>query len=269
MTHNAIKVLACELLDSGKANVVIGYGEGSHGKVRAVFVKRTDQADQLLYDERCKQNLAVYLPKEELRHLGKPAIIAHAATMRTLVHLFAECQIADDGVYTIGIMEDGTLKEFPTIKDVTYHISKIPFTISEEERKRVNEIERMLPEERWAFWRTEFEPCMKCYACRAACALCYCETCTVSCNSPQWIHVPAHELGNLEWHIMRAMHLAGRCTNCGDCARACPLGIHLNILTQKLAEDVARSFGATAGKDGEETYPLSVFDPNDKENFFR
>ena len=97
--------------------------------------------------------------------------------------------------------------------------------------------------------------------------MCYCGKCTVDCNLPQWISVPSHDLGNMEWHIMRAMHLAGRCVNCGQCADACPLDIPVNILTLKLSEDIMRNFSFKAGTSLKQDYVLSTFNPKDKDSF--
>lgn len=76
-------------------------------------------------------------------------------------------------------------------------------------------------------------------------------------------------LPNIEWHINRAMHMAGRCTGCGACGEACPLGIPIHLLTQKLLEDVDAEFGAKSGTLGQKGNALSTFDPSDKENFIR
>jgi Na+-translocating ferredoxin:NAD+ oxidoreductase RnfC subunit len=63
------------------------------------------------------------------------------------------------------------------------------------------------------------------------------------------------------------MHLAGRCVNCGECARACPMGIPLNLLTQRLFEVIEKTFGTSESADA--FYPLSTFNVNDKEDFIR
>ena len=96
----------------------------------------------------------------------------------------------------------------------------------------------MSREERWAFWQKELSRCVKCYACRNSCPMCYCEHCTMDCNRPQWVPVASHALGNLEYHMVRAMHLAGRCVECGDCGRACPVGIPVHLLTFFAEESV-------------------------------
>jgi ferredoxin len=81
--------------------------------------------------------------------------------------------------------------------------------------------------------------------------------------------VPAHDLGNLEWNVMRAMHLAGRCVNCGDCSRACPAGIPLHLLNQKLIKEVAAAFGFCSGMAAKADNAMSTFKPNDPEDFIR
>jgi formate dehydrogenase (coenzyme F420) beta subunit len=74
-------------------------------------------------------------------------------------------------------------------------------------------------------------------------------------------------MGNLDWHLMRAMHLGGRCVNCGECAKACPMDIPLNLLTYQLIDGIQADFGAVAGMKADAVYALSTFKPDDKENF--
>jgi ferredoxin len=258
-----IKQKAKELLSSGDVKVVIGYGEGSGKRVRAVFIEKPEETDRLILDERCLQNLAVYLTKHEVRALGKPAIIARVPVMRTIERLSAEKQIAEGDIAVIGVTDKGEFLDFPDLKSMNEYISAIPFMLSPEEQAAVDKIEKMSMEERWNFWLEELSDCIKCYACRQSCPLCYCARCTVECNQPQWISVPSHKLGNLEWHVMRAMHLAGRCVNCGDCFRACPVNIPLNLLTQKIIVDIAKKFGVA------DEYALNTFKPDDTEDFIR
>ena len=99
--------------------------------------------------------------------------------------------------------------------------------------------------------------------------MCYCSQCTVEQNQPQWIKVTAETSGNREWHTMRAMHLAGRCVNCGECGRMCPVGIPVHLLTTKMNQDIAKEFGSKTGFSATGGYALNTFDPNDKDGFIK
>lgn len=264
-----IKKIARNLLESGSVKVVIGYERGTHGIPRPAFITQPDKIETLVFDADCNHNLAVYLPKEEIKHLGKPAIVATIPVVRTLNQLVSENQVADGSLTVIAIAPDGKVSELDSLQKITFFISKYSPDLSPEEREKIASIEKMTPEERWKFWLNELSNCVKCYACRAACPLCYCAKCTVDCNQPQWISVPTHMLGNVEWHIMRAMHLAGRCSNCGACYRACPVNIPLNLLTMKIQNDIRNQFKVAAEKPDDNEFPLSTFKPNDSENFIR
>jgi hypothetical protein len=51
----------------------------------------------------------------------------------------------------------------------------------------VVELEAKSPEERWKYFSHEVDRCIRCYACRNACPLCYCQECFVDHTRPQWI----------------------------------------------------------------------------------
>jgi ferredoxin len=127
---------------------------------------------------------------------------------------------------------------------------------------KIEEIEKMSLQERWQYWKSELDKCIRCYACRAACPLCYCNRCITEVNCPQWLDPWKSTLSNMEWQINRVMHMSGRCTGCGACAKACPLDLPIGILTKKMAKDVKELLGT-----GEGGNVLSTFNPNDKENF--
>ncbi len=261
---------ARDLLQAGTVKVVIGYQAGSRkGLARPGFVTKPEQADTLILDDACTENLAVYLLKPEVKALGKPAIVARAPGLRTILQLAAEFQLVDGQVLAIGVAADGSISELADFADIEAFVAKAPPALTSEQEALLAKIEAMSLAERWAFWQAEFSRCIKCYACRQACPMCYCTKCIVETNQPQWVPVAPHDVGNMEWHIVRAMHLAGRCINCGFCADACPMGIPLNLLTQKLAQTVAASFGTSAGTGAKQDYALSTFKPDDKEGFIR
>jgi len=257
---------ARELLESGAVQMVIGYEQGTGNKTRAVFVEDPVQVPRLIFDSRCVQNLAVYMTKAEVRKKGKPALVASVPVLRSLIQLAYENQIHDESLVVLGVSPDLKLIEFSNLSEIENYLKQYTLEISIRDKEILQKLENMSADERWQYWTTVLEPCFKCYACRAACPLCYCTQCTVEDNRPQWVPVASHPLGNFEWHIMRAMHMAGRCTDCEACANACPIGIPLNLLTKKIVMDMGKSFGDN-GPSLTARNPMSTFRPDDKENF--
>ncbi len=266
----ALQDKARELLATKAVQVVIGYGRGRRGEARALFIREAAGARDLIFDESCRQNLAVYLMKPEVRKLGKAALVASPAVLRTILQLAAENQVQENGLLALAVPASGdevvALASFAALEA---HVAALDNDLSAGEKAELQKFAAMDLDERQRFWQEQFSRCLKCYACRAACPLCYCTRCTVECNQPQWIPVPAHDLGNLEWNVMRAMHLAGRCINCGDCSRACPAGIPLYLLNQKLISDVFAGFHSRSGMAATGDNAMSTFKPSDPEDFIK
>ncbi|MEI6680631.1 MAG: 4Fe-4S dicluster domain-containing protein [Mariniphaga sp.] len=256
-----------QLLTDKTIDVFIGYGKGSAGRIRAIFARNAEQAANLVFDASCTQNLAGYLLKHEVKHLGKLGIFANGAALRSIMQLASEFQIKDGEVLVLFANPDGSITEFNDFHSIEEYLLTTETGITSDEQERIAKLEAMTVSDRWTFWNKEFEKCIKCYACRAACPMCYCHRCTTDVNQPQWIPVASHERGNLDYHLMRAMHLAGRCVNCGECASACPMDIPLNLLTYQLISPIKTDFGATAGMKADAVYALSTYKPDDKENF--
>ena len=260
---------AAELLESDAVKVVIGYGKGSSAdRTRAIFVTQAADCENLVFNSQCIHNLAVYLTKAEIKKMGKPAIVAPLPVMRSILQLAAENQLAEGDLIILGVTPESQLIEFESFAAVETFLSTHQIVIDEKYQKTIAKIKSMPVAERFAWWVKELEPCFKCYACRSACPLCYCTRCTVENNQPQWISVASHPLGNLEWHVMRAMHLAGRCTDCEACYNACPMGIPIHLLTKSMLQDVNENFG-TYGPTLNKDNTLSSFKPDDKESFIR
>ena len=134
--------------------------------------------------------------------------------------------------------------------------------------QRVEEIEAMDPSSRWAWFTKEItERCLRCYACRQACPLCYCPTCFVDDSRPQWVGKTRDPIDTALYHIVRAYHLAGRCVDCGSCEAACPMGIPLRLLTKKLEKEALATFSFESGLDLEAPLLLASFEENDPEDF--
>lgn len=256
------------LLETSKVKVVIGYEEGSAGQARALFALKPEDTRKLIFDNRCTRNLAVYITKPEVRDFGRMAIVATLPVLRSIIQLASESQINDGNLVVLGITPESELREFESLKEVETYIHQFQIDIDERNMETLNRLERMNPSERWNFWTEQLALCFKCYACRAACPLCYCSRCTVDLNQPQWVPVASHELGNLEWHMMRIIHLTGRCIDCDACFNACPLGIPLNLLNKKMITDAKNYFGSYQPSIKGE-HLMSTFKPDDKENFIQ
>lgn len=134
--------------------------------------------------------------------------------------------------------------------------------------KAVEELERLAAGERFAYWSHELQRCLRCYACRQACPYCSCKVCFAEQESPRWLGKAFNLSENFFFHIIRAYHGAGRCIDCGECARACPVGIPLQELNRKLIKDINELYGQyEAGLDLEQTPPLLTYQPGDAAAF--
>ncbi len=108
----------------------------------------------------------------------------------------------------------------------------------------VAQLEAMTPDERFAFWQKELSKCIRCNACRDVCPACTCEKCVFD-NPESGVEnkSPANSFEEKMFHIIRAYHVAGRCTDCGECSRVCPQNIPLHLLNRKFIKDINECYG--------------------------
>lgn len=131
----------------------------------------------------------------------------------------------------------------------------------------VEKIAAMSADERHEFWKAEFSRCIRCNACRDVCPACTCEKCVFDNNnlytSQKVAQVPFEES---LYHIIRAWHVAGRCTDCGECSRVCPEHIPLHLLNRKFVKDIDEIYGPyIAGSDMETKPPMLTWTAGDAE----
>ena len=131
----------------------------------------------------------------------------------------------------------------------------------------VKRLESMTADERFAFWQGELSRCIRCNACRDVCPACTCETCVFD-NPKSGIEnkAPGGEFEEKLFHIIRAFHVAGRCTDCGECSRVCPQNIPLHLLNRKVISDINGFWGDyQAGEEADQRGPLVNFTFDDME----
>ena len=131
----------------------------------------------------------------------------------------------------------------------------------------VARIEAMTPDERFAFWQNELSKCIRCNACRDVCPACTCEKCVFD-NPGSGVEnkSPANSFEEKMFHIIRAFHVAGRCTDCGECSRVCPQNIPLHLLNRKFIKDINEFYGEyQAGAEVGSRAPLVDYTTEDLE----
>ncbi len=140
-------------------------------------------------------------------------------------------------------------------------------TVDAERFAEIERIEAMSPMEKFEFFQAELSKCIRCNACRNVCPACSCRKCVFDSNkfdSAQKANVDTFE--EKMFHIIRAFHVAGRCTDCGECSRVCPQGIRLHLFNRKFIKDINELYGEfKAGEDAETVGPLTSFTFDDAE----
>lgn len=286
-----LRELAARLLEEGAVSVVAGYGAGAlPGQAVPLLVRRPQEARALVWNERCAANLLVYLPELRRRGEGRVAVVAKSCDAKALAGLVRERQVAREEVVLIGVPCQGVwpddrlaLKCYACAEEVSpaADVTVTPDGPVEGARPResgratgpdprdaqIQALQALAPEERRAYWQRQLARCLRCYACRAVCPLCYCPTCIADRNRPRWIPVTFDGRGNAAWNVARAMHLAGRCVGCDECARACPADIRLDLLNRRLAVEIERRYGPSAASEPEQPAPLLTFRPDDPDEF--
>ncbi len=265
---------ARELLAAGTVECVIGYERATDGvTARPLFAYTPEDTDRFILDKTCVHNLARYL----LDRKGKPtAVVVKPCDSRTINLLVQENQIERDKVFAIGVTCPGVVEAHwgETIDELQPRCGSCPLevpvvydhlvTVPGERQPRtgfpeMERLEAMSPQERREFWQQQFQRCIRCYACRQVCPGCYCPICFVDQLDPMWVGIRIAPAENQVWHLIRAFHLAGRCIECGECQRVCPVGIPLMLLNQKLTAEVEGMFDFRPGLDAETLPPFATF----------
>jgi len=260
----AIRAKAKELLASDQVGCVIGYEVGPRGITRPAFVYTPEEAERLVWNTSCTHNLTVYLAEKlkPAKGNGRPnpiAILVKPCDSRAINVLLVEKQFEREQVYAIGIAcegiadGDGDLQSrclacserTPVVCDTLIgepHVIEKPIVFSS-----VAELQALPPSERMEYWLSQFDRCIRCYACRQVCPMCNCPTCLYERDDSLWVGMGLGVNEKRTFHLGRAFHLAGRCIGCNECERVCPMNIPIGFLNQMLAQEVEQAFGFRAG----------------------
>ncbi|MBN1828973.1 MAG: 4Fe-4S dicluster domain-containing protein [Deltaproteobacteria bacterium] len=251
---------AKRLLETKEAAVVLAFGRGfDEEHPMPLILRKPSDAEKIVFNEYCTFNMARHLT--EFPPGTKIAVAVKAADSRAVTVLIQEGKVKREDLIILGIPVAG-MKDFrsgtaidatttgPAVNPVLYDIllaDLLPEPKDVSPYDVLAEIEAMSPDDRWGFWSAEFSRCIRCYACRKACPLCYCETCFVDQAKPRWSEKSPSASSNMMFHLTRFYHLAGRCIDCGSCSRACPMDIPLYLFHKKVSKECEEMFDQAAG----------------------
>lgn len=155
----------------------------------------------------------------------------------------------------------------PVVADILLGVEQ-PATGTEDRFAGVRELELLSVNEKSAYWDRQFSRCMRCNACRNVCPACTCRQCVFDQAEPAWVSKRNNLSENSAFHLIRAFHVAGRCVDCGECERVCPVDIPLQKLNRKILKDIGELFDAPTPGSGSDMVPaLGGFATGDPEEF--
>ncbi len=292
----AIRSEAERLLSTGEVTTIIGYAAARRtGSAQPIIISRADAAQKLIFTPASVNNLAVYLTKakKDIPKKGKIGIVVKGCDLKAIAGLLGEAQLKREELYLIGVPCMGVLASTaqpateltsatiaPKCTECNAHLPsgcdyvpnvQLPAEPQPEGKyaAEIARLEALTPAERWAYWKEQFAKCIKCYACRQVCPFCFCDQCLCDRNKPQMVDTTPRPAGNTAWHIVRAMHLAGRCAGCAECERVCPMDIPLNLLNRKMAKELKELYDYEAGFEVNDKGPLTTYTDKDDQSFIK
>ena len=264
-----LMALCKNLLTESVVDTVVGFQEGGiEGMALPYIFTDPSDAEELVWNNRCIPHLSRYLIGKK----GKTAIVAKPCDVRAVVALTIEKQLKREDVYIIGLACDGMkdVKDELLSACEACRVNRPPvynrLIDDPDVQPKVGVEKQPLPEgEELARFEGELEKCILCFACRQACYACYCNTCFMDRGIPNWQPTNPDKGAKMVYHIGRAMHLAGRCVECGACDNACASGVNLKYVTQELTDFVEEMYGYRAGMNPDEEPAMLTYESTDRE----
>lgn len=263
-----MQTMAYELLVSGEVDTVIGWEKGSRWFLTPpVLIRKAADVYRLHFDSFAIHNLSGYLP--ELQEKKKRcALFVKGCDSRSVIRLVQDHQIDKEQMIVIGLPCPG-MQDSSRVHD-TQTPHALPFLAKCQEcahptpvysdreiespnrntgtnignnlrntAARVLALEQLQPDEKYDFWQKQLKECIRCNACRSICPACSCRVCIFDSEKRRWATKEANLANNAFFIMTRALHVAGRCTECGECERVCPVGLPIMTLNQFIAKEIA------------------------------
>ena len=263
-----LRSLAQKLLSEGTVDTVIGFCAHTDSRGVPCFLTDPSEAEQLVWNGRCVPSLAKYL----LSRKGKTALAAKPCDARAVVNLLVEKQLNRDDVYLIGLdcpgMRDADERMLPACLECSVHTPPAyDVRIRDDEAAALSAQPAPEGDRTAERFQSEIDKCILCYSCRQACPGCYCETCFMDRGSPDFQAGMPGRQAKMLYHLGRAMHLSGRCVECGACENVCASGVDVRYLIRHVTGFIGEEYGFSAGM-SEEAPALLTYRADDAETGF-
>jgi len=241
-------------LDQDKVDLFLGYKMVQGHPLPHCFTKdNLDEVDELIAGQArySLEKIATKIAAE--RPEIKIGLLARDCNQRALNVLYVWNQLNPDNLETINVnCCPSKLKEHG---DCSYlepeQVGSFKKMIGIDNIIEVKAAEEFSQEDRFNRWMYEFQKCLKCYGCRNICPVCFCEECSLE-------HTDLIATGSIPpevpiFHLVRAVHMGGRCIDCGLCEDTCPVDIPLRLLYRKVNETVEDVFGYVTGTNADQS----------------
>ena len=277
--QNKMRDRAKELLQSGEVQQVLAWKTGEYPWLpEPAFFATAEALENLVYDKFCTANLSRYMLNSGE---GRTLVFLRPCDSYSFNLLLKENQVVRENAYIIGVGCEGCAavdegidmgllegcqnctKTTHAVYDELLDADNMPRTTTDKDARfhAVEQLEETDADGRYAFWQGQFAKCIRCNACRNVCPTCNCKKCVFDgdkYDTQQKANISKAE--EQMFHVTRAFHVAGRCTDCGQCSRVCPQDIPLHLLNRKFIKDINNMYGEyQAGEDVDADAPLTSF----------
>lgn len=207
------------------------------------------------------QRCELKIPSNADMALGNWGVIGPLAGKATFVEVFSE-----KGADVLGkVIDAGVIEtEEPLEKGVAIRDKINNIMLKNSATKKATDMEGNTGDIIDVFhaYADEFSRCMKCYGCREACPLCFCEDCCLEAEGPEWVpggYTPAAPF----FHLTRMVHMVDACTNCGQCSEVCPCEIPVAKVWDTVNNKVREIYGYVSGFKSDEPIPFTEYPEKD------
>lgn len=261
---DAIKEKVKELLDTGEIKGFMGLAM-QNGHIAPHLYQKGDALDDMVLGDKDKPGDARYPLNKYLMNIASAypeetfGVLVRGCDERGLNALYTWNQLKKNKIVPVGI---GCPQE---LADACECSQPFPESMVAGEKAEGREyssvaaVDALVFSEKFSYWMDEFVKCIKCYGCSNICPMCFCNDCSLKCDElikrgelPPEIPV---------FHHTRAMHMVGRCIDCGLCEEACPSNIPLRTLYKKVNSIMGEQFDFQTGIRPGARSPLNMLEP--------